>query len=283
MPEGDTIFRTARTLARALAGNCVERFEAAFAPLSVAAENAQLVGRELLDVTAHGKHVLMQFSGELCLRTHMRMSGSWHIYRVGERWQRPRSQMRLWLQAGSFEAVAFLVHEAELIGMRELDQVLQRLGPDVLAEGFDSVQAAERVLAGAARPICDVLLDQRVLAGIGNVYKSELLFLARVHPLRAAGTLDSACARELTARAQKLLRANVGAAHGGGIVTYTGLRRTTGRASPGDRLWVYDRGGQPCRECGTPITMQRMGEHARSTYFCPQCQPLQPAARAFGA
>lgn len=283
MPEGDTIFRTARTLSRALAGKHLERFECAFAPLSVAAENAQLVGRELTEVRAHGKHLLMYFAPELCLRTHMRMSGSWHIYRVGERWQRPRSEMRLLLQAGGFEAVAFLVHEAELLSGRELQQVLERLGPDVLAPDFDSAQAATRVLEGGARPICDVLLDQRVLAGIGNVYKSELLFLARVHPLRAAASVELATARALTANAHKLLRANVTAATGSGIVTYGGMRRTTGRSNPADRLWVYERGGKPCRACGTPIVMERMGEHARSTYYCPQCQPLRPVVRAFGA
>lgn len=282
MPEGDTIFRTARTLSRALAGKRVQRFESAFAKLSVDAENAQLVGRELTEITAHGKHLLMYLGPELCLRTHMRMSGSWHIYRVGERWQRPRSELRILIEAGGFEAVAFLVHEAELLGAKDLARTLDRLGPDVLAPGFDPEAAAERVLAAGARPICDVLLDQRVLAGIGNVYKSELLFLAGVHPLRGAATLSQAVARELTRRAQQLLRANVTAAHGG-IVTYAGMRRTTGRANPGERLWVYERGGQPCRRCSTPIVMQRLGEHARSTYFCPQCQPLTPVARAFGA
>jgi len=283
MPEGDTIFRTARTLARALTDQRVEGFESAFAPLSVAAENAGLVGRVVTEVGAHGKHLLMHFGPELCLRTHMRMSGSWHLYRSGDAWQRPRSQLRILLQAGGFEAVAFLVHEAELIGEKQLGAALARLGPDVLAPEFDSAAVAERVLAAGARPMCDVLLDQRVLAGVGNVFKSELLFLARVHPLRPASSVAPAVARELTARAQQLLRVNVSAAHGGGITTYTGLRRTTGRANPGDRLWVYGRGGQPCRRCGTPIVMQRMGEHARSTYFCPQCQPLTPSVRAFGA
>jgi len=283
MPEGDTIFRSARTLARALAGKRVERFESAFAPLSVAAENAELAGRELTQITAHGKHLLMYFGPELCLRTHMRMSGSWHIYRVGERWQRPRAEMRILIQAGGFEAVAFLVHDAELLGARDLSHTLGRLGPDVLAPGFDTQAAAERLLAAGARPICDVLLDQRVLAGLGNVYKSELLFLARVHPLREVCALAPGVARELSARARQLLQANVAAAHGG-IVTYAGLRRTTGRANPGDRLWVYGRSAEPCRRCATPIVMQRMGEHARSTYYCPECQPLaQPSARAFGA
>ena len=283
MPEGDAIFRTARTLTRALAGKRVERFECAFAPLSVAAENAQLVGRDVLEVTTRGKHVLMQFSGELCLRTHMRMSGSWHIYRVGERWQRPREEMRILLQAGEFVAVAFVVHEAELLTLRELEQVLGRLGPDVLGAEFDSAKAAERMLAAGARPMCDVLLDQRVLSGIGNVYKSELLFLARVHPLRTASSLDAATAKALTERAAQLLRVNVASGATAGILTYAGLRRTTGRSNPGERLWVYERAGKPCRECGTLIEMKRLGEHARSSYFCPQCQALTPVVRAFGA
>jgi endonuclease VIII len=250
--------------------------------LHVDAENAGLVGQVLKDVTAHGKHVVMQFSSGVSLRTHMRMTGSWHIYRVGERWQRPRSDMRIVLETADFQAVAFQVHEAELVKESALQKRLETLGPDVLANDFDPQLTAARILAAGARPMCDVLLDQRVLAGLGNVYKSELLFLARVHPQRHANTVDSATAQLICERAAELLRVNVKDTSAGNIVTYHGLRRTTGRSDPGDRMWVYQRAGRPCRECGTPITMQRLGQHARSTYYCPRCQPLKPVIRAFG-
>jgi endonuclease-8 len=225
----------------------------------------------------------MRFASGVTLRTHMRMSGSWHIYRIGERWQRPRSDMRIVIETADFQAVAFVVHEAELIKGRELEKRLDRLGPDVLAADFDPQLAAARVLAAGARPMCDVLLDQTVLAGLGNVFKSELLFLARVHPARHASTVDPATALMICERAAELLRVNVKGGAEDGIVTYHGMRRTTGRSDPGDRLWVYSRGGRPCRECGTPIAWQRMGQHARSTYHCPRCQPLTRVVRGFGS
>jgi endonuclease-8 len=282
MPEGDTIFRSARALSRALAGKTVTHFHSELARLSVAAENAGLVGQELCEVKAQGKHLLMHFASGVTLRTHMRMSGSWHIYRIGERWQRPRADMRIVIVTADFQAVAFVVHEAELIKARELDKRLDRLGPDVLGNDFDPQLTAARLLAAGARPMCDVLLDQRVLAGLGNVFKSELLFLARVHPARHASTLDAPTAQLICERAAALLRVNVQGTAEDGIVTYHGMRRTTGRSDPGDRLWVYARGGRPCRECGTAIVSQRMGQHARSTYHCPRCQPLTRIVRAFG-
>lgn len=282
MPEGDTIFRTARTLSRALAGKTVTHFSAELARLSVQAEDAGIVGQAITDVSAHGKHVVMRFASGVSLRTHMRMSGSWHIYRIGERWQRPRSEMRIVIETADFQAVAFVVHEAELVAEGALQERLETLGPDILGASFDPQLTAARILEAGARPMCDVLLDQRVLAGIGNVYKSELLFLARVHPARPANTIDRATAQLICERAAELLRSNVKDGSEAGMVTYHGLRRTTGRSNPGDRHWVYQRNNQPCRECGTPITMQRLGQHARKCYYCPRCQPLTPVVRAFG-
>jgi endonuclease-8 len=282
MPEGDTIFRSARALSKALAGKTITHFHSELARLAVQAENAQLIGQELTEVAAQGKHLLMHFASGVTLRTHMRMSGSWHIYRPGERWQRPRSDMRIVLETADFQAVAFVVHEAELIQARELDKRMERLGPDVLGDDFDPQLAAARLLAAGARPMCDVVLDQRVLAGLGNVFKSELLFLGRVHPARLANTVDLATAQLICERAKELLRVNVQDGAADGIVTYHGMRRTTGRSDPGDRMWVYGRGGRPCRECGTAIEMRRMGQHARSTYYCPRCQPLTRVVRAFG-
>jgi len=175
-----------------------------------------------------------------------------------------------------------VLHEAELIQGRELEKRLEPLGPDVLSHDFDPHLTAARLLAAGGRPMCDVLLDQRVLAGLGHVFKSELLFLARVHPARLASTVDRATAELICERAGELLRVNVQDGASDGIVTYHGMRRTTGRSDPGDRMWVYGRGGRPCRECGTAIEMRRMGQHARSTYYCPRCQPLTRTVRAFG-
>jgi endonuclease-8 len=272
MPEGDTIFRAARTLQRALAGQPIERFESVFPKLNRIDEDAPIAGRTIDKVEARGKHVLMHLSGGLCLRTHMRMAGSWHIYRAGETWQRPRHQMRIALETPAFQAVAFMVHEAEWLTERSLARsVVAKLGPDLLAD-FDAADALGRIRARPNEPICDVILNQRVLAGIGNVYKSELLFLVGIHPLIRAGDVPDASLRQLLALAQQHLRANVREGAGDGIVTYRGLRRTTGRSDPGERLWVYGRAGAPCRRCGTPIESTAIGRDVRRTYHCPYCQ-----------
>jgi endonuclease-8 len=274
MPEGDTIFRAARTLHKALGGKVVTRFESVFPKLNRVDEDAPIAGRTLMAVESRGKHLLMHLSGGLSLRTHMRMSGSWHIYRHGEAWQLARSSMRILLETVEFRAVAFLVNEAEWLDERELARSkIARLGPDVLGAEFDVAAAVSSMQSQPAEPICDVLLDQRVLAGIGNVYKSELLFLAKVHPLAKTGELAPEVLRELAVLAQQHLRANVQESAPGAITTYRGLRRTTGRSDPSERLWVYGRGDQPCRRCGTPIVSTAIGRHVRKTYHCPSCQP----------
>jgi endonuclease-8 len=224
-------------------------------------------------VTARGKHLLMQFSGGLVLRTHMRMNGSWHIYRPGERWHRPRRDMRIVVATADFEAVGFNIPVAEFLREREMSRhsQLRQLGPDLLAEEFDEEEAVARIKAHVATPIGDALLDQRLLAGIGNVYKSEVLFACRVDPFAPAGSLDSETIRSLVRAARKLLRANTSAALPP-MTTYGGFRRTTGRDDPGQRLWVYGRGRKPCRRCGAPIALRKQGPHARLTYWCRQCQ-----------
>jgi endonuclease-8 len=280
MPEGDTIFRAAQTLHRALAGRTITGFSSVFPQLNRLDEDAPLTGRKLERVEARGKHLLMHFSDGLILRTHMRMSGSWHLYRPGEAWQRPRDQLRISIETAEFHALAFQVHEAEWLSTASLARSrVTRLGPDVLAADFDPEHAAQRVRATGSRPLCDVLLDQNVLAGIGNVYKSELLFLSRVHPLCPAETLDAASARKLTQLAARLMNSNVGTTSEAGIVTYRGLRRTTGRGDPGERLWVYGRAGKPCRVCAAAIAAERWGQHARRCYFCPNCQRLHGAGQ----
>ncbi len=274
MPEGDTIFRAARTLNKALGGKVVTHFESVFPVLNRVDDDTPIAGRTMIAVESRGKHLLMQLSGGLTLRTHMRMVGSWHIYRPGEAWQRPRSQLRVRIDTSDFVAVAFLVHEAEWLREgEEARSKLGSLGPDVLGPDFDPAAAVSRMREHPHEPICDVILDQRVLAGIGNVYKSELLFLVGVNPMTEAARVDANTLHELARLAERHLRANVHDGAGDGIVTYRGFRRTTGRSDPAERLWVYGRGGQPCRKCGTPIASSSIGRHVRKTYHCPRCQP----------
>lgn len=279
MPEGDTIFRAARTLHRALAGKVVTRFESVLPHLTRVDVDRPLAGRTVESVSAMGKHQLMRFSGALVLRTHMRMNGSWHLYRPGEKWQRPRAAMRLVVETADFVAVGFDVPDAELIAERDLARhpALRRLGPDLLGS-FDAAEAERRIRARPGSSIGEVLLSQQVLTGIGNVFKSEILFLARVHPYRLAGTLDDEKLHEVLELSRKLLAANVTDHSGGRIVTWFGHRRTTGRSNPGESLWVYGRSGEPCRRCGTPIAYSKQGVEARVTYWCPSCQP-EGAAR----
>jgi endonuclease-8 len=273
MPEGDTIFRAARTLHRALAGHLVTQFESVFPALTRVHEDAPITGRRIERVRAHGKHLLMTFSGDLTLRTHMRMNGSWHIYRPGERWQRPRRDMRIVVSTAGFIAVGFSIPVAEWIRTSELrrSKDLVSLGPDLLADEFDQDEAFQRVRARPSEPIADVLLNQRVLAGIGNVYKSEVLFACGVDPFARVQQLSDEHIHTLLSTARKFLRANVteGLA---AMTTYLGFRRTTRQDDPSARLWVYGRVNEPCRRCGTPVLIDKRGTNARLTYWCPSCQ-----------
>ena len=275
MPEGDSIFRAARTLHRALAGRTVIRFESVFPRLTRVDHDTPIAGRTIERAEARGKHLLIWFSGGLVLRTHMRMHGSWHIYRPGERWRRPRHDMRIVIETPEMHAIAFTVPVAEFATADALARTvaLQELGPDPLGESFVEADAVERLAARSDMDIADALLDQTAIAGIGNVYKSEVLFVGRVNPFTTVRQVPRGDLERLVAIAARLMRANVIDGTTAAIVTYSGLRRTTGRADPGARLWVYGRGGKPCRRCGTPISRRRQGPHARSTYWCERCQP----------
>jgi endonuclease-8 len=270
VPEGDTIFRAARTLHRAMAGHVVTRFETAYAPLARVHDDTPITGRTIEAVEAHGKHMIVRFSGDLVLRTHMRMHGSWHIYRPGERWQRPPREMRVLVGTDAFVAVGFNVPDAEFeragdVGRRD---PIATLGPDLLGAGeFDAAEAVGRLRRRGPMPIAEALLDQRALAGIGNVFKSEVLFEAGVHPRTPVDALGDDRLAALVAIARRQLAANVttaGPRYG---------RRTTGRLALSEGQWVYGRGGRPCRRCGTPIAFARQGLGARPTYWCPGCQP----------
>lgn len=272
MPEGDAIFRTARTLDRALAGHPVARFESVLPALTRVHEDTPVTGRTIERVESTGKHVLMRFSGALTLRTHMRMNGSWHIYRTGERWGRPRRDMRIVVATEAFEAVAFNVPVAEFLDARgEARQSdLRAIGPDLLGDTFDDEEALRRVREHGHEAIADVLLNQRVVAGIGNVYKSEVLFICRVNPFAPVAGVPEERVRQLLTTARKLLQANV-TTLGGGITTYIGYRRTRSRDQSESR-YVYGRARRPCRRCGAPIRVRAQGPHARLTYWCACCQ-----------
>jgi endonuclease-8 len=288
VPEGDTIFRAARTLHRALAGHEVVRFESVFPALTRVHEDAPITGRRVEAVSAAGKHVLMRFSpadlvhgghvraessGDLVLRTHMRMNGSWHIYRPGETWRRSRRDMRIVVATVDFEAVGFNVPVAEFLAPRALARQddLRLMGPDLLGETFDAADALRRFRERPELSIADALLNQRVVAGAGNVYKSEVLFLCGVNPFARVAEVDDERLLAILTTARKHLHANV-IDPSAAIVTYRGFRRTTRRADPAERLYVYGRAGKPCRKCATPIAIRAQGPHARLTYWCPSCQ-----------
>lgn len=276
MPEGNTIFRAARALNQALAGQTVTRFETVLPQLSRVDQDSPIAGRVIESVEARGKWMLMRFSGDLNLLTHMRMNGSWHIYRPGEPWRRGRFHMRVVIETASFVAVGFDVPVAEFHAPASLARhpSLTRLGPDVLALDFDPGEAALRLRGLPDLPVGDALLRQSMVAGIGNVFKSEICFACGVNPFRRVSSLSENEVQCLIGKAQEYLRANVTYQSGNGIVTYTGFRRTTRRADPGVRLLVYGRHHQPCRRCGAPIQSQKQGEAARVTFWCPRCQPI---------
>jgi endonuclease-8 len=287
MPEGDHIFRTARTLNRALAGHEVVRFESVLPALTRIHEDTPITGRTIENVSAAGKHLLMRFSpldvargdheplewsGGLVLRTHMRMNGSWHIYRPGETWQRPRRDMRVIVATKGFEAIGFNVPVAEFLKPAEMARHddLRLMGPDLLGERFDEDEAVRRFRERGTLEIADAILNQRIAAGAGNVYKSEVLFLCGVDPFAPIHSVSDDKLREILATARKHLKANV-VDPMGGITTYRGYRRGPGRDGS-ERRYVYGRARKPCRNCGTLIRVKAQGPHARLTYWCPKCQ-----------
>jgi endonuclease-8 len=272
MPEGDTVFRAAQTLNRFMAGHAVTRFESVYPALNRVAEDDPIVGRTIESVSARGKHLLIAFSGDLVLRTHMRMNGSWHIYPAGGRWQRPARDMRVLVCTADACAVGFNIPVAEFLSTREVGrhEQLRSLGPDLLGPAFDRAEAVRRMRGHARDPIADVLLNQRVMAGIGNVFKSEILFLAGFHPFTAVSALADTDLERIVDIARDQLAANV-MDRSQTLSPATG-RRTTRSLDPGAKLWVYSRGGKPCRRCGTPIQSKKTGPDARVTYWCPTCQ-----------
>jgi endonuclease-8 len=279
MPEGDTIYRTARAMQKAIGGKMVTEFETGLAKLARVNDDTPLVGRVVEKVESRGKWCLIYFSGDLILATHMLMSGSWHLYRPGERWQMGRGRMRVVIRTADWEVVGFNIPVAEFYTARSLERSrgVPKLGPDILSESFTVEGGVARLVAYAREDpdaeIAVVLLNQRVLAGLGNVYKSEVAFAAGVNPFRAMRTITPREMKLVVDVAQRYMKANVADGKGEGIVTSPGSRRTTHAMDREERLWVYRRQGQECRRCGAVVMMRKQGVQARSTYWCPDCQP----------
>jgi endonuclease VIII len=271
MPEGDTIWRAAQALDLALSGQVVTAFRSRAPSIGPAGERA-LTGSSVREVRSSGKHLLMRFSAgtdELVLHTHMRMHGSWHLYRPGERWRRSPSAARVVVETAAYVAPCFDAPVVELLRARDLARhpVFAQLGPDAIADDFDAVEARLRLRARPEREIGVALLDQRSMAGLGNVYKSEVLFLRRLSPFARIGALGDEELDALIAEGRRLLRAN---RHGP-------MRRTRNALDVRQPLWVYGRAGQACRVCAKPVRTARQGDDGRLTYFCPGCQPAGPA------
>jgi endonuclease-8 len=284
MPEGDTLFRTAAALRPHLVGRVVTAARARVPGPRV----ERLVGARITAVDAAGKNLLVRFDNGLELRTHLRMHGSWHRYRPGERWRRPPGRAVLVLETVDAVAVCFDAPVVELLEIRAqgFHPSLAALGPDATADGFDRDAALARLRdpARVALTIAEALLDQRALAGVGNVYKSEILFVERVDPFAVVGALGDPVLGRLVDRARALLLANRATSarvtvgpDGGGAPS---VLAASVAPPPRDRLWVYGRAGRPCRRCGTQIRARRHGALPRTTYWCPSCQPAGAGAEA---
>jgi DNA-formamidopyrimidine glycosylase len=258
VPEGDVVWLTARRLHEALAGRVLTRSDVRVPRFAT----TDLTGRKVTEAVSRGKHLLIRVEGELTVHTHLKMEGSWRIRPASERV--PEShRIRLILANDAWQAVGYQLGIAEILPTAAEDRVVGHLGPDLLGPDWDLAAAARRLLSSPQAPVGEALLDQRNVAGIGNLYKSEVLFLRGVNPWRRAGEL--ADAEALLSLARRLLDANK---ERFGHVT-TGVWRR------GEETWVYGRAGQPCRRCGTPIRAAEQGGDAgeRITFWCPRCQP----------
>jgi endonuclease-8 len=268
MPEGDTIHKLAGYLREHLVGRRVTRAQ-------VQGQAVSLAGQEVLGADARGKHLLLRFTDGRALRSHLGMHGSWHRYAAHGPAPRVRGRVSISLAvadlAGEEIFACYNAREVELLatgGDRE-HALVTHLGDDLLGPAPDraAIVGRARSRLPADTLLVDVLLDQRIAAGIGNVYKSELLFLAGLPPTTTLGNVDDQVLAALYSDAQRLLRANLGG----------GPRTTRSAGDDAGRLWVYNRGGRPCHRCRTPIAAARLGARPRGTWWCPRCQPpVQP-------
>jgi endonuclease VIII len=259
MPEGDTVWRTALHLDRALSGRVL--VETDFRVPAHA--TLDLAGREVETTLSRGKHLLTRIGTEHTLHTHLKMEGAWHLYRPRTAWRRPAHEARVVLRTEEWTAVGFALGIVEVLPRAAEDDAVGHLGPDLLGPDWDEAEAVRRLLLDPARPVAEALLDQRNLAGIGNLYKSELCFLAGVHPRLPVGRVPDLS--RLVRRAKSALEANKERVE----------QTLTGDTRRGRQTWVFRRDQQPCRRCGTTIRVDMQGPQLqeRATYWCPSCQP----------
>lgn len=259
MPEGDTVYITCRRLQQALAGREVTRFDLRVPALAL----ADLAGACVEQVLPRGKHVLIRFSTGQTLHSHLRMDGGW---RVGPAGARPRGrdfEIRALVGNSEWLAAGFRLHDLALVATANESEVVGHLGPDLLAPDFDRAEVLRRFAERPTITIGEALLDQRLAAGVGNVYKSEIMFLNKVNPFATVAEVPDVGA--LIDYAARLLRGNLGSYN----------RSTTGWHQAGQQYWVYGRADKACRRCGTAIKQDDQGPQARNeriTFYCPSCQ-----------
>ena len=261
MPEGDTVWLSAKRMHEAFSGQVLTRSDFRVPQLAA----VDLTGIRVLSVVARGKHMLTALSDGRLLHTHFRMDGTWHLYRPGDRWTGgPDWQVRVVLENAAWVAVGYRLPVVELGSSAE--DAVGHLGPDVLADDWDLEEALRRLRAGPDREIGMALLDQRVLAGLGNLYRTEVLFLRGLTPWVPVAQVPDLPA--LVEKARRLMLANRGHWE----------QSTTGSLRRGEHHWVFERAGRPCRRCGTRILSASQGEapYERLSYWCPRCQ-LGPA------
>ncbi|MEV1063683.1 DNA-formamidopyrimidine glycosylase family protein [Streptomyces sp. NPDC050263] len=269
MPEGDTVWQAARRLHDALAGKTLIRSDLRVPKYAT----ADLTGRTVLEVTPRGKHLLTRIEGGLTLHSHLRMDGCWKVYGPDQRWTGgPAHQIRVILGTHDRTAVGYRLPVLDLLRTTDEERVVGHLGPDLLGPDWNPEQALANLLTDPARPLGEALLDQRNLAGIGNIYKSELCFVLGVTSWLPVGAFPAARAAKLPALAKRLLETN----------RDRPVRSTTGRR--GQDLFVYGRAPRPCLRCGTPVRAADQGDGSRErpTYWCPTCQtgPAPPPGSA---
>ncbi len=259
MPEGDTVRLAAARLHGALAGRVVVHSDFRVPQHAT----ADVAGARVLDFSSYGKHLLCRFDRGLTLHTHLRMDGSWHLLAAGRPARRLDSDVRVVLVADSgTTALGLRLPIVDLVPTSDESALVGHLGPDILAPDFDELEALRRLTAAAERPAVAALLDQRNLAGIGNMWAGETLFLRGVRPWEAIGAVD---ATGLVRLARRMM--TYALTHPGQV--------TTGNTRRGETHWVYGRAGKPCRRCGTPVAFRPAGPgpHDRETWWCPVCQP----------